>query len=452
MDQTSALRIHAATLEVQAQHSATHDMLTDLPNRLLFHDRVEQAISYAKRNNGKMALLVMDIDDFQEINNTLGHFNGDILLKQVASRLRSSVREPDTVARLGGDEFAVLLPELESAEAVRVVADKLVDALRQSYVLGGVELDAYASIGSVTYPEFARDVDSLLQKADIAMYVAKQQRGFSYVEYQPECDQHSTTRLSLSGELRRAIEQGELWVYYQPKVAIDSGQIKAVEALVRWPHPQHGLLLPDEFIGLAEHTGLIQPLTEFVLSTAVAQCAEWQRQGLRIGMAVNISARVLLQSEFPDLVAGLLAASGLEPSALVLEITESSIMEDQVRALENVTRLSEQGMRISIDDFGTGYSSLAYLRSLPVNEIKIDKSFVMRMLESENDAVIVRATIGLAHNLGLSVIAEGVEDDKLWQLLKQQGCDLAQGFYISEAVPAEDITHMLLNPLAAFPY
>ncbi len=445
MDQTNDLRVQAAALEIQVQHGVTYDLLTDLPNRMLFHDRVEQAISAAKRNGTRLAVLVLDLDGFKEINNTLGHLNGDMMLRQVASRLEGEVREPDTVARLGSDEFAVLLGQVRSIDDAHLVASKLVSALGQSFVIAGVEMDVLASLGVVIYPEHGEDADTLLQRADVAMYTAKQASGFSVVDYAPEQDQHSPYRLSLMGELRRAIENRELVVYYQPKVNIETRRINAVEALVRWPHPQHGMLPPDEFIGLAERSGLIRPLTHYVVGEAIRQAAEWQRYGLDIGMAVNVSARVLLDPELPDLIRDQLADSGLDPTRLVVEITESSIMEDQVRALENVTRLSEQGIRISIDDFGTGYSSLAYLRRLPVDEIKIDKSFVMTMVANENDAVIVRATIGLAHNLGLDVIAEGVEDDDIWERLHQLGCDYAQGYYISKPISGVELTRMLMD-------
>jgi diguanylate cyclase (GGDEF)-like protein len=445
VDQTSKLRTQTEALEVQVLHGSTYDLLTDLPNRTLFHDRVEQAINNAKRNQEIMALLVMDMDDFKEVNNTLGHFSGDILLKQLASRLRASVWEIDTVARLGADEFAVLLPEIKQKDDAIHVARKLCQAMEREFIIGDINLNMLMSIGIVFFPEHGDDVDSLLQKAEVALYLAKQTKGFSIEVYSPERDQHSTRRLTLLGELRQAIEHGDLILHYQPKIDISSRRIVAVESLVRWQHPQYGMLPPDEFISLAERTGLIRPLTYWVIGEALKQCAEWQTHGFSIDVAVNVPVSVLLDSTFSERLETLLKQHHLTAGRLVVEITESSLMEDQEYALQLLSHLSRIGVRISIDDFGTGYSSLAYLRRLPVSEIKIDQSFVMGMLENENDAVIVRATIGLAHNLGMTVIAEGVAEAAILKKLTIWGCNLAQGHYISPPVDGKAIAHLLGN-------
>lgn len=445
VDQTSKLRSQTEELEVQVLHGSTYDRLTDLPNRMLFHDRVEQAIYNAKRNQEILAILVVDLDDFKEVNNTLGHFSGDMLLKQLSSRLRATVRETDTVARLSADEFSVLLSEIKHKQDALDVADKLCQAVERQFVLGGINLDMLMSIGIVFFPEHGGDVDALQQKAEVALYMAKQTKGFSVEVYSPEQDQRSTRRLTLMGELRDAIENGGLLLHYQPKVDISSHHIVAVESLVRWQHPEYGMLPPDEFISLAERTGLIRPLTYWVLEEALRQCAVWQKHGFTIDVAVNVPVSVLLDSAFPDRLEALLKEHRLATKRLVVEITESSLMEDQEYALQLLSHLSSIGVRISIDDFGTGYSSLAYLRRLPVSEIKIDQSFVMGMLENENDAVIVRATIGLGHNLGMTVIAEGVAEAAILKKLTIWGCDLAQGHHISPPVDGGAIGHLLGN-------
>jgi diguanylate cyclase (GGDEF)-like protein len=403
IDQTSELRAQTTALEQQAMHDVTHDALTDLPNRVLLRDRLEQALHAAQHDRTNMAILMIDLDRFKEINDTLGHFNGDRLLKQVAARLQGIMQEASTVARLGGDEFGILLPKILVAKDATEVARKIGKALQ----------------------------------APFGMYMAKQEKT-GYIVYDPKHDKHSPHRLTLMGELRHAIESDELVLHYQPKAKIKTGEIIEVEALVRWQHPQHDLMRPDEFIPLAERTGLIKPLTIWVLNHALQQHSVWKDQGLDIGVAVNMSAHGLLDLELPDLVAGVLASHNAAPDRLVLEITETSIMVDQERALQILTRLAEMGVKLSIDDFGTGYSSLAYLSKLPVREIKIDKSFVMDMIENEKHAMIVRATIDLAHNLGLEVIAEGTCAKEIFVRLEGLNCDAAQGEYITLPISATD--------------
>jgi diguanylate cyclase (GGDEF)-like protein len=428
----------------RTQHQALHDDLTGLPNRTLLHDRTAQAIYQADRDLTSAALLLIDLDRFKEINNTLGHHYGDELLKQMAERLRASLRQADTVARLGGDEFAVLLSSVGTPEGAAEVARKLQAALEEPFVVEGLSLDVEASIGVAVYPDHGNDPDQLLQHADIAMYAAKERHG-GFMLFDPRQDQHSPRRLALLGELRRAIEHEQLLLYYQPKVQARTGRVLGVEALVRWQHPTQDLVLPGEFIPLAERTGLISPLTHYVLDAALRQCQAWQRDGHEFSVAVNVSARRLLDPAFPDEVAGLLARWQVPARLLVVEITESTIMTDPAQTLEVLSRLSQMGVEVSIDDFGTGYSSMAYLKSLPAHELKVDRSFVMQMTSNGRDAVIVRAAVDLGRNLGLRVVAEGVEDAATWQELDALGCDAVQGFYISRPVPPDQLLAWLGN-------
>jgi predicted signal transduction protein with EAL and GGDEF domain len=352
------------------------------------------------------------------------------------------LRPEDTVARLGGDEFGVLLPSVRDRAAAEEVADRIRTALVQPFVLHDVALDLEASIGIALYPTQAGDGDELMQRADVAMYHAKETR--SGIEtYDPDRDPHSTQRLSLFGQLRRAIEDGELVLHYQPKVDLESGDVVGVEALVRWQHPERGLLAPDTFVPLAEQTGLMKSLTSNVLEQALRQTATWAAAGLKVRMAVNVSARDLHDDTFCARVNDALDRTGVPASFLELELTERVVMADPQRALENLTALSRLGVRLSLDDFGTGYSSLAYLRRLPVTEIKIDKSFVLRMDVDDEDATIVRSTIDLAHGLGLRVLAEGVETAETWQRLADLGCDAAQGYFLSRPHPAGVVTDWL---------
>ncbi|MDQ3866020.1 MAG: EAL domain-containing protein [Actinomycetota bacterium] len=436
--QADELRRHANEKEQQA----LHDALTGLPNRTLFHDRIGHAILAARRTQARVGVLIMDLDRFKEINDTLGHHCGDLFLKEFATRLSGSVRSSDTIARLGGDEFGLVFPEVTDVRAIQEVAEKLRQVVEQPFVLEGLPLGVEASMGLALYPDHGDDVETLLQRADVAMYVAKEARtGVEF--YKSEKDGYSPERLTLVAELRRAIENRELTLHYQPKASLRTGSIESVEALVRWQHPERGLLPPDAFVPVAQHTGLIRPFTLYVLDEALKQCRAWHDEGLDLAVAVNLSMRNLLDAEFPATVGGLLAKWGVEARFLNLEMTEGTIMADPFRAMSVLRRLSDMGVRLAIDDFGTGYSSLAYLKRLTVNEIKIDRSFVMNMTNDENDAVIVRSTIDLGRNLGLEVVAEGVESQEAWAALEELGCDLAQGFYLSRPVPAEVLTSWL---------
>ncbi len=423
------------------RHQARYDALTDLPNRTLLHERVAAALGDAPGIPQPLALLLLDLDHFKEVNDTFGHEQGDGLLCQVAARLRVGVRVGDTVARLGGDEFAVLLPGADAAGAARVAAD-IRAALDAPLHVEGQVLRVGASVGIALGPAHGADGTTLLRHADVAMYAAKRART-GYALYDPAQDQHSPERLALVGELRAEIEGGALTLHYQPQVDLASGRVCGVEALVRWPHPRRGLIPPDHFIPLAEQTGLIALLTEWVLAEAVRQGRAWQRGGLLLGVSVNLSMWNLHDPALPARVASLLQEQGLPPAWLRLELTEGALMADPERALDVLTRLAGLGVRLAVDDFGAGYSSLAYLKTLPVDELKIDKSFVRAMATDAADAAIVASTVALGHALGLRVVAEGIEDRATWDLLAEMGCDVAQGYHIARPLPPDALADWL---------
>ncbi len=437
-NQTRDLRKHSALLEQKAAYEATHDSLTGLPNRTLFIDRLQQATIAAKRESTLLAVLILDMDRFKDVNDTLGHHNGDRLLKQVGLRLSAVIRESDTLARIGGDEFGFILPRLQEKTDVEKVAKKIKKSLGGTFALEDLSFEVQASIGATLFPEHGKDADTLIQRADVAMYAAKQNK-MGYALYAKNFDKHSPHRLTLMGELRQAIHSDELILHYQPKITSKTGNIHSVEALVRWNHPTHGIMPPSEFIPLAERTGLIEELTLWVLKSALRQGALWHQQQKDFGIAVNISTLSLLNPEFSGILNSLLTAYNFPAQLFFMEITETSIMIDPERSLSILDRIHQNGVNLSIDDFGTGYSSLAYLKKLPVKEIKIDKSFVTDMLTNDSDATIVNATIQLGHNLGLQVVAEGVENHQTFNALKAMGCDLQQGFFISKPLPAEGI-------------
>jgi diguanylate cyclase (GGDEF)-like protein len=394
------------------------------------------------RSGRSAAVMLIDLDHFKEINDTLGHHAGDRLLQEVSERLRSSLDEQDMVARLGGDEFGVLLPDLPSREAANAVAERLLAQLRDPFSIDGLTLEVDASIGIACAPEHGTAVEQLIQRADIAMYAAKE-GGRGHLCFEPQLDRYSPRRLSLAGALRSAIADGEIILYFQPKAELSTGRIVGVEALARWEHPQLGLIGPSEFVPIAEQTGLISPLTTHVLEQALTQVRSWHEAGEELSVAVNLSARSFLDAQFAVEIPRLLERTGVDARRLELEITESMLMLDPARAKATLDRLSGIGLRLSVDDFGTSYSSLANLKRLPVDGIKIDKSFVIDMPHDASDAAIVRSTIDLAHNLGLKVVAEGVESHEAWQRLASPGCDLAQGFHISRPLPAGALTRLL---------
>jgi len=422
-------------LERALQHQAQHDALTGLPNRLLLADRFAQALAPAAQVESPTGLLLIDLDRFKDINDSLGHHVGDALLIQVAGRLTAALRVTDTVARLGGDEFAVLLPQVDGMSGALVAAEKIRAALEPPFSVGGVELSVEASIGAVTSDQHGTDSVELLQRADIAMYAAKRKGGRA-VAFSPADQTSSSARLSLLGELRGALTAGELVLHYQPKIGLTDGELCGVEALVRWQHPRLGLLPPVEFLPAAEHTGLINPLTRYVLDAALAQGRRWIDQGRPLCIAVNLSARNLLQDDLADQVGALLTRHGVPAELLQLELTESAIMVEPDRARERLGELAALGVQISLDDFGAGYTSLGQLKDLPISQLKVDRSFIATMAQDPSSALIVQSIVDLGHHLGLTTIAEGVETAADVEALRRYGCDAAQGYYLSRPIPA----------------
>lgn len=427
--------------EEKIRYMAYYDSLTRLPNRHLLMDRVQQAVLYGNRNKTTVALMVIDLNRFKEINDTLGHHRGDIVLQQVGERLQQTLRKSDTVAYLGGDEFAVLLQPGNPGTTI-LVAEKILKSLQPPLIIGDLPITIEASIGIAYYPDHGKSVESLLQHADVAMYLAKE-TGVGYSIYSAEQDQHTPRRLLLMTELRKAIEQDQLFLQYQPKVQLQTGRTVGAEALVRWQHPDYGLIPPDQFIGLAEKTELIKPLTRWVLEKVQHEFTALWNDGVKMPVSVNLSTRNLHDPILPEQFSEILRSSGTSPEYIELEITESAIMIDPLRAREAMDILKTMGIRFAIDDYGTGYASLAYLKNLPVDEIKIDKYFVMNMTQDTTDAVIIRSTIDMAHNLGLTVIAEGVEDQGTWDSRMALGCDAAQGYFMSPPLSAPEFMNWL---------
>ena len=440
------LRRQAEALRTSAdrdRYQSTHDTLTGLPNWILLRDRLEQSLAAATRSESEVALLLIDLDRFKEINDSLGHTLGDKLLRQVGPRLESVLRDGDTVARLGGDEFAVLLSSVDGEDEARAVAERIGESLHRPFDVDGVVLDVEASIGIVLSPWHGTDSEALLRNADIAMYVAKELKAGAVV-FTPEEHVPAPARLTVLGDLRRALDaDDELFLNYQPKYTLDGERIEGVEALLRWKHPLLGMIPPGEFIPAAEGTGIILRLTERVLSLALPQMRRWLDAGHVVPVAVNLSTRCLLDAGLPDLVRRLLAEHGVPAEILRLEVTESAVMGDAARCMEVLQRLHDLGVRLSIDDFGTGYSSMAHLRRLPVDELKIDRSFVLGMTTTQQDAVLVRTAIDLGHNLGLTVVAEGVEGAEHVAALRELGCDIAQGFHYARPMMAEQLGALL---------
>ncbi|MGH8892942.1 MAG: putative bifunctional diguanylate cyclase/phosphodiesterase [Actinomycetes bacterium] len=440
----SGLVERVRTAARETEHLALHDPLTGLPNRLHFQQRLERRL----RTAASAAVLLMDIDRFKEVNDTLGHDAGDRLVHQVARRLQAVESDETTVARLGGDEFAVLLGG-EDVHVEGMVA-RITRDMSRPFELGEVTLDVTASIGIAVAPRDGSSAALLLRRAEVAMYDAKSGLSGGVSRYSPDRDPYSSRRLSLIGDLARALEDGTLELHYQPQADPATGQVAGVEALLRWQHPLWGAVPPDEFIPLAEHTGLIRPLTQFVVETAVRQCVAWRDAGTPVLMAVNVSMRNLLEPELADTVARTLVQAGLPARLLKLEVTESAIVAEPERALQALERLVDLGLSISVDDFGTGYSSLTRLRSLPVQEVKVDRTFVRDLADQDDDLAIVRAVISLGHDLGLRVVAEGVEDERSWRILQDLGCDLVQGYYLARPMPVDAMTDWLRERMAGF--
>ena len=423
------------------EHSALHDALTGLPNRTLFNRQVEKAIVTAEREGRGVAVMLLDLDRFKEINDTLGHASGDLLLQELGRRLQALLGADGDVARLGGDEFGVVSRLAVDRSSSRALAERVRRTIAEPFVLAGVSLEVQAGVGIALHPEHGGDVETLMRHADVAMYAAKKTDTARI--YRPEENQYSSARLALAGQLRRAIDRDELQLVFQPELDLATGEVHTVEALVRWEHSEHGVLHPDDFIPLAESSGLIRPLSRWILNRALMQSREWYDDGLRIAVAVNVSGRDVVDLNLPDEIERLLATYGLEPSLLELELTESTLMTDAVRATTVIERLGRLGVRIAIDDFGSGYSSLSHLRRLAVDVLKIDRSFVLGMEYDENDEAIVRSTIDLAHNLGLAVVGEGVEGESSLRRLAEFGCDSVQGYHVSPPIPAARLTDWL---------
>ena len=439
-----------AAVSRDKERQALHDALTDLPNRTLLQQRVENALAGARRDGIGLGLILLDLDRFKEVNDTLGHPAGDALLEVVARRLVSAVRPGDTVARLGGDEFAVLLPDIDHPTDAIEVAGRIKQSLAEPFRLEGVLMDVDVSIGIALSPQHGDDVEVLMRRADVAMYVAKgEQTGIEV--YDVARDPNSPTRLGTVTALREALDLGQLELHYQPKVNLVDGTVVGVEALVRWRHPERGLIPPDDFIPLAERTGLVHRVTAFVVRAALEQVEEWWKQGVHVPVAVNVSMRDLQETDLAGLVAAELDAHHLPPSALVLELTESVLAQDPGRAVATLRELADLGVLSSLDDFGTGYSSLLLLERLPVAEIKIDRSFVRRLDEAGADPAMVRSIVGFAHGLGLSVVAEGVETSLAWKVLRDMGCDVAQGYRVARPMPAEQATQWLVERVVRGP-
>ncbi len=435
----SAVRRETSALE----HQALHDPLTDMPNRKMFNDKLQRELLDSTRLNNRFIILLIDLDRFKEINDTLGHHIGDVVLQIAGNRLQNTLRNNDLVARLGGDEFGILLSDIPITRAT-IIVEKIIDTFNEPFVVENHNLDIGLSIGIAEFPTHGSDVNILLQHADIAMYNAKHKRT-GYSIYEPSEDNHTVSRLALMGELRQSMEDGSLSVYYQPKVNLMTGEICGAEALLRWKHAERGFIPPDEFIPLAEQTGLIEPLTYWVMERAAQQCAIWSDNGRIISVSINVSVNCIHDILLPEKTNNIINKFNLSPSQFIIELTENVFMKDPVVCKKVLNKIDAMGIEISIDDFGTGYSSLSYLKQLPIKEIKIDRSFVMEMLDDENDAVIVQTTIDLAHNLGMRVVAEGVESLEIEKRLQAMGCDSAQGYYYGRPINSDDFIELIKN-------
>jgi diguanylate cyclase (GGDEF)-like protein/PAS domain S-box-containing protein len=421
----------------QMEYMAMHDSLTDLPNRTLFNDRLKQAILLARRDKEPLAVMLMDLNNFKEINDSMGHQIGDEILKEIATRLLEIIRGGDTVARMGGDEFLILLPAAKSNKQIKFI-ERINSILETPFIVGKHSFEITASIGLSIFPEDGDGPEALLKCADVAMYAAKRSVE-SYKRYSKNLDADNYNRLELSHSLRTAVEEDQLVLHYQPIVNYSTATIDSVEVLVRWNHPDRGMLYPDSFIPLAEQTYHIGAITQWVIQHAFQQLVAWQKQGISIGVSVNISAYDLLDPELSIFIKSQLTAHKLAPSLVTIEITESALMMHTHQTLNNLHKLRNIGVKINIDDFGTGYSSLQYLKRFPVTGVKIDKSFVLNMTNDENDAIIVRSTADLAHNMGLTVVAEGIEDQDAYDILEILGCDYGQGYLMAKPMSADDL-------------
>ena len=445
LHRTHSLQITSEELaekQRENEYQAYHDHLTGLPNRLLFRERLGEAIDAAASDGRRIAVMLMDLDHFKEINDSLGHHVGDQLLAAVGPRLANTLREDDLMARLGGDEFGVLVPDVPDDETAISIARRLIEGLHHPVTVEELDLDVSASIGIAFYPDHATDADSLLQHADVAMYASKE-AGTAFEIYDERVDTHKPELVMLVSQVRPGIDQGQFRMYYQPKIRLSDGRVAGAEALIRWHHPALGRLAPGDFLPLIEKTVLLEPLTHWALNDVLRTWRRWSEDGIRIPVAVNVSPRTLLDADLPDVVGQLLDRWGVPPRFLRLELTENFLVADSGRSDAVLHGLSRVGVGLSIDDFGTGFSSLSYLKRLPIEEIKVDRSFVSHMLERVEDFTIVRATVELGRNLGLRVVAEGVQDRDTFDRLGDFGCDEAQGFYLSRPLEPEDFWEWL---------
>jgi diguanylate cyclase (GGDEF)-like protein/PAS domain S-box-containing protein len=422
-------------VERELRHQARYDLVTDLPNQILLRERVMQALQTKEHTN--LAFLLLDLDHFQEINDTFGHQEGDLILQQIGKRLCSVLDASATVGRMGGDEFVILLPEADE-QNTREAMVAIYHVFDLPFLIQEFPMHIEATIGIALSSTHETDFSTLLRQADVAKYVAKHKHS-RYVFYQPELDPYTPRRLGLLGALRAAIADGELALYYQPQIDLQTGIVHSVEALIRWNHPDYGCVPPDQFIPLAEQTGLIRSLSAWVLETAIKQCVDWLQRGIQLSMSVNLSAYNLQEIDLPTRIARLLERYALPARYLCVEVTESAVMTDIEQAVAILDQISEMGIKISVDDFGTGYSSLAYLKRLPVNELKIDRLFVKQMITDRIDATIVQSTVRMARDLRLKVVAEGIEDQETANLLINYGCDCGQGYLWSRPVPSQDL-------------
>jgi diguanylate cyclase (GGDEF)-like protein len=427
----------------QKEYQSLHDTLTGLGNRDLFVARTNDALRESRSGGWSVAVMLMDLNRFKDVNDTLGHHHGDLLLQQVARRIGGVLPEPGMIARLGGDEFVVLLPQIRCQTQAEEIAIDIQTALQKPFIVDRMQLAVSAAIGIAVAPVHGTEVSALLQHADIAMYNAKENTDGGVEVYDADQNRHSTRRLALAAELQTAIAEGALEVFYQPKAELASGALVGVEALVRWEHPKHGAIPPDEFVPIAEGTGQMRAMTALVLDRVLGQVAAWRGVGIDLAVSVNLSMRSLIDLDFAGQLHAMCRTHGVEPNVLVLEITETQMMADPGSTIRMLERLASLGIQLSVDDFGTGYSSLSYLQRLPVHEIKVDKSFVLGMTADDANTKIVRSIVDLGHNLGLRVVAEGVEDRITWEALAALGCDIAQGYYLSRPLPGLQLTSWL---------
>ena len=433
-----------ASISREKEHQSLHDSLTGLPNRKMVLTRLGESIEDARRANTSVGFCLLDLDRFKEVNDTLGHHVGDRLLAVVAQRIKGALRPRDVVARLGGDEFAVLLDPVRDTDSAVEVAERVREALTRPFHLEGMLFELEASVGVAVFPDHGQDVEPIVRRADVAMYLAKEERTGVEV-YAADRDKNSAGRLALLGGLRNGLENEELKVHFQPKVSVGGGAVVGVEALVRWHHPLRGLVMPDDFIPMAEHSGLMGPLTAYVIDRSLAQVARWRQVGLHVPVAVNVSMRDLHSGDLVRVVSDALDRHDVPPSMLILELTERVLTRDSDEVASTLGQLRALGVTSSLDDFGTGYSSMVLLKRMPITELKIDRSFVSRLTLDSEDVTIVRSIIDLAHGLGMSAVAEGVETQQVWDLLDELGCDAIQGWYVSRPLDGETATTWLLR-------